>query len=311
MERRSYHERIQDFMWRWRIRYEWNRVFRVLVVVAVVLVALGVSMVSLLQPPTYEASTEVWVEEKPEHTYVTKNGEEFQTLPNPDEDLQSLFPTMAHAVHSRPVAEEVIGRLGLEMTSGELLDNLVVEHDEGTYFISLTYEGTNPYQAAHIVNTVAEVSSKHISDSDLTAMVWDKARDPDKPTTPVSPRPVRNGLLTLTVGLMLCAVGFGVTAGHVRGVGELGGQAGRQGVGEAGVLGRWHRDYSIVERVKEKKLLLALGRRGKLTAVEAALESELSVEEANRMLFELAAKGHLEVTVEHGKLLYSFWERGA
>jgi hypothetical protein len=35
------------------------------------------------------------------------------------------------------------------------------------------------------------------------------------------------------------------------------------------------------------------------------------VEEANRMLFELAVRGHLEVTVEHGKLLYSFWaDRG-
>ena len=46
--------------------------------------------------------------------------------------------------------------------------------------------------------------------------------------------------------------------------------------------------------------------------MEAALETSLSVEEANRMLFELAAKGHLEVMVERGKLLYSFWgEHGA
>ncbi len=72
-----------------------------------------------------------------------------------------------------------------------------------------------------------------------------------------------------------------------------------------------HSDYSIVERVKEKKLLRALGRRGKLTAVEAALESSLSVEEANRMLFELAAKGHLQVIVEHGRLYYAFWEHDA
>ncbi len=55
----------------------------------------------------------------------------------------------------------------------------------------------------------------------------------------------------------------------------------------------------------------ALGRRGKLTAVEASLGTSLSVEEANRMLFELAARGHLEVTVEHGKLLYSFWGHDA
>jgi hypothetical protein len=49
----------------------------------------------------------------------------------------------------------------------------------------------------------------------------------------------------------------------------------------------------------------ALVRRGKLTAVEAALESSLSVEEAERMLQVLAARGHLEVTVEHGRLLHA------
>jgi hypothetical protein len=66
----------------------------------------------------------------------------------------------------------------------------------------------------------------------------------------------------------------------------------------------------------EKELLLALGRCGKLTAVEvtaveAALESSLSVEEAERMLQELAAKGHLEVSIEHGKLHYALWVREA
>ena len=45
--------------------------------------------------------------------------------------------------------------------------------------------------------------------------------------------------------------------------------------------------------------------------MEASLATSLSVEEANRMLFELAARGHLEVTVEHGKLLYSFWRHDA
>ena len=63
--------------------------------------------------------------------------------------------------------------------------------------------------------------------------------------------------------------------------------------------------------IMEKELLLALGRCGKLTAVEAALESLLSVEEAERMLQELAAKGHLEVSIEHGKLHYALWVREA
>jgi hypothetical protein len=40
----------------------------------------------------------------------------------------------------------------------------------------------------------------------------------------------------------------------------------------------------------------------------AALETSLTVEESDRMLSALAAKGHLEVRVEHGRLLYSLWE---
>ena len=39
--------------------------------------------------------------------------------------------------------------------------------------------------------------------------------------------------------------------------------------------------------------------------------TSLSVEEADRILSELAHNGHLEVTVEHSKLLYSFWEHDA
>jgi predicted ArsR family transcriptional regulator len=60
---------------------------------------------------------------------------------------------------------------------------------------------------------------------------------------------------------------------------------------------------------KEKELLEALERRGKLTVAGVALETSLTVEEADRMLSALAAKGHLEVTVARGRLLYSLWER--
>jgi hypothetical protein len=63
-----------------------------------------------------------------------------------------------------------------------------------------------------------------------------------------------------------------------------------------------------VGAAKEKELLEALRRRGALTAAGVALETSLSVEEADRVLSALAAKGHLEVRVERGRLLYSLWE---
>jgi hypothetical protein len=54
----------------------------------------------------------------------------------------------------------------------------------------------------------------------------------------------------------------------------------------------------------ERQLLEAIERHGKITPVRAALETSLTVAEADRMLSNLAQGGHLEVRVEEGKLLY-------
>jgi hypothetical protein len=59
----------------------------------------------------------------------------------------------------------------------------------------------------------------------------------------------------------------------------------------------------LAEGIKEKELLEALVWRGKQTAVEAALETSLSVEEADLMLCELAVRGHLEVSLEQAGVL--------
>ena len=54
------------------------------------------------------------------------------------------------------------------------------------------------------------------------------------------------------------------------------------------------------------------GHHGERAAFSArALRKLTAVEEAERMLQELAAKGHLEVSIEHGKLHYALWVREA
>jgi capsular polysaccharide biosynthesis protein len=270
-----------------------------------VLAALGVISSGLQQTPSYEASAQVWVDQKPgdQQTYVSGSGEEIQTLPPKGlGELQALTLAMVHAIDSRPVAEKAVERLGLQMGAAELLDNLTVEQVENTSFIVLTYEDTDPERATRIVNTVGEVSSELISERsrDLTAKLYEKAEVPE---SPASPKPLRNGLLTLVIGLVFCAGAVVVWPGFsARMAGSLNEWAGRPIVeAELPV------DPSEAERTKEQELLEALGRRGKLTAVEAALETSLSVEEANRMLFDLVAKGHLQLIVEHGRLYYAFW----
>jgi capsular polysaccharide biosynthesis protein len=257
-------------------------------ITASLLIAAVVFMFSATRTPTYEASALVLVGQK---ELSDGKGGLIPLAPAP-ETLQALIQPMIIAIDTRPVAEETIRRLGLELSPDQLLNNLSIEQIESSQFIRLTYTDTDAARSAQVVNTVSQVSAERISKAsatanNITATVYEKAEDPSHRA---SPHPLRNGVLTLVAGLMLCAgTALARTAGRAEALGSLGGR------------------HSIVERVKEKKLLRALGQRGKLTAVEAALETSLTVEEANRILFELAARGHLKVTVGHGGLLYSFW----
>ena len=61
---------------------------------------------------------------------------------------------------------------------------------------------------------------------------------------------------------------------------------------------------------KERELLGALRDRGEITPTQAAMETSLSVAEADRMLNELAEAGHLQVQARGGGLFYSLWDAG-
>ncbi len=64
----------------------------------------------------------------------------------------------------------------------------------------------------------------------------------------------------------------------------------------------------LPQNSKERELLEALRDRGELTPAQAAVETSLSVREADEMLKELAEGGHLEVRVRGGVLSYSLWD---
>lgn len=273
--------------------------------VAVVLVALTVAVASLGITPQYEASTMV---------LVGKQGSEGPALETEVHQLQQLTPTLAEATRSRPIAEDAIERLGLSTTPEVFLERLQAEPIENTQFIELSYTDPDPEKAQRVANTVGDVLSRRVSeaspgDSGVTATLWERARVPEEPA---SPSPLRNGLLALVSGLLLCvglafalprfaASGVGRTA--LRAAGTVGWTASGSRGRPAGALAS--------EGAKEKELLGALGRRGALTVAGAALETSLTVEDADRTLSGLAARGHLEVRVERGRLLYSLWEGDA
>jgi hypothetical protein len=59
---------------------------------------------------------------------------------------------------------------------------------------------------------------------------------------------------------------------------------------------------------KERELLGALRDHGELTPAQVAMETSLTVQEADEMLKRLAEGGHLQVRVRGGGLFYSLWE---
>ena len=163
-------------------------------------------------------------------------------------------------------------------------------------------------------NTVGEVLSEQVSEvgqanDRVTAGLWERVPVPKKP---VSPNPLRDGLLALVAGLLVF-VGLAFASPVVAASGI--GRATRRTTSVVGRTPRAPRGIPalrpVTEAAKEKELLEALRRHGKLTVAGVALETSLTVGEADRMLSALAAKGHLEVTVEHGRLLYSLWEGDA
>lgn len=180
----------------------------------------------LWRTPVYEASATLLVDQEP-----VQPDQQAASSSSPS-DLKSSTPeqapkkqatpekatqTMAEALPSRPVAREVIETHGLQTSPEELIKNLNVKQSKNTQFIQLTYKDTDPERARDVANSLGTVASSQISQaggastSSIKTIVWEYA---EVPRTPVSPRPVRDGLLAAGMGIML-GVGLAFLLGYL------------------------------------------------------------------------------------------------
>jgi len=180
----------------------------VIALVAAVLTGAAVGL-SFLQTPMYEGSIKILVGQNQSSDVPTNLGSDVQ-------GLQQLTQTMAEAVNTLPVAEAVIERLDLQTTPEKFLENLSVQQVASTQFIEVSYTDPNPEMAQQVANAIGDEFSGQVSEvspsaNAITATVWERAAVPD---SPVSPNPVRNGLLALALGLML-GVGLAFLLEHL------------------------------------------------------------------------------------------------
>jgi capsular exopolysaccharide synthesis family protein len=168
-------------------------------IVLTITVAVGIAVVlSSLQTPQYEASIKILIRQ--ESGIVDS--------PMNVGGLRDLTATMAKAVATRPVAEETISRLDLNVTPEQLLKNLWAYQEAGTQFVQVSYKDTDPVRTRLVVTTVGEVFSEQMeqmskdspSASAVTATLWERAA---VPVEPASPYPLRNAAVALLVGAML------------------------------------------------------------------------------------------------------------
>jgi receptor protein-tyrosine kinase len=167
----------------------------VIVLVAILCASAAIAF-SMTRTPLYEGTITILVGQ--DEGIVSES-------PGNVQGLQSLTETMAEAVDSRPVAQAAIDRLGLSTQPDELLSNLRVEQVPNTQFVQAAYTDSSPEEAQRVANTIGDVFSEQISEvspsaSAITATIWERAAAPQDP---VSPDPVRDGLLALVLGLML------------------------------------------------------------------------------------------------------------
>lgn len=105
-------------------------------------------------------------------------------------------------VVSRPVLEDVIQNLGLNLDYKELKDKLTISNPKDTRILSITAQDANPQMAKVLADAVANTASDYIGD--IMEMVPPKMiEDGAVPTQKTSPSNTKNAMLGALAGAVL------------------------------------------------------------------------------------------------------------
>lgn len=124
-------------------------------------------------------------------------------------DLQigsQLTKDYAVIVTSRPVLEDVIENLGLDITYKDMKKKITIDNPKDTRILSISAEDPDPKMAKTIVDEIANTASEYISD--IMEMVPPKLIESGEvPLEKTSPSNVKNAALGALIGFVaVCGV---------------------------------------------------------------------------------------------------------
>lgn len=127
------------------------RARRWVIIQAVFIVTLTALVVSLMQPPTYQGEAKILISEKDAGASLFG-----AVLPEFSSQPERGLQTQVQLMQVRPIAEEVIRELGLQMSPEELLARVEVSAVGQTNIIRITATDGDAERAAEIANAMAE-----------------------------------------------------------------------------------------------------------------------------------------------------------
>ena len=152
---------------------------------------------TLLVKPTYTSTTSMYVLNR---QATDNNGLNSQDL----SVANYLTKDYVQLIRSRTVVENVIASLDLDMTVGQVLNELSVNSQTDTRIIQISVTDRDPYEARDIANMVRIKAAEHIKNvMNIEAVnVVDEA---NVPTVKTAPRTMRNTLIGGLVGAFVVA----------------------------------------------------------------------------------------------------------
>lgn len=120
-------------------------------------------------------------------------------------ELQSgaqLTKDYAELVTSRPILEQVIAVLNLDITTKDLEGRITVDTPTDTRILRINVEDENPKKAKEIADVLREAVSNEITEI-MHAESVDTIEDGSLPTSPSSPNFMRNMMLGGMIGILI------------------------------------------------------------------------------------------------------------
>ena len=168
----------------------------IIVLVGIVFGLLAFIGTKTLMTPMYESVTKAYVITKQNENTVTAS--DLQTGTQLTKDYMEL-------VKSRPVLEEVIAKLDLDMTTKELAESISVETPADTRILKITTTNEDPKMAKDIADEVRKAMSVQIQKV-MNIDAVNTVEEANLPELPASPSSSKNAVLGVLLGMILTAV---------------------------------------------------------------------------------------------------------